>query len=119
MRAGLIIILIISAALISATTVYARENTTNSAIAVMKDAKGNTVGLATFTEECNGLVRINANVKCMESISTRKGTVPDQTSPLLADTIILWAKNMASITLKALMPVTCPISKLARMAGDR
>jgi len=50
MRAGLIIILIISAALISATTVYARENTTNSAIAVMKDAKGNTVGLATFTE---------------------------------------------------------------------
>ncbi|AKB11814.1 MAG: superoxide dismutase family protein [Methanosarcina thermophila] len=65
MRAGLITILIISAALISATTVYARENTTNSAVAVMKDAKGNTVGLATFTEECDGLVRINVNVKCL------------------------------------------------------
>lgn len=65
MRAGLIIIMIISATLISATTVYAREDTINSATAVMKDAKGNTVGLAAFTEECNGSVRINVNVKCL------------------------------------------------------
>lgn len=49
--------------LISATTVYAGENTKSSATAVMKDAKGNTVGLVTFTEECSGLVRINVNVK--------------------------------------------------------
>ena len=97
MRAGLITILIISAALISATTVYARENTTNSAVAVMKDAKGNTVGLATFTEECDGLVRINVNVKCltpgMHGIHIHeKGTVRTRLR-LCWDTIILWVKH--------------------------
>ncbi len=62
MKAGLIVLVIISAMLISATTVYAREDTTSSATAVMKDTKGNTVGIATFTEYCSGPVRINVNV---------------------------------------------------------
>ncbi len=63
MKAGLILLMIISTMLISATAVYAREDATHNATAVMKDAKGNTVGLATFTEDCNGLVRINVNVR--------------------------------------------------------
>jgi superoxide dismutase, Cu-Zn family len=62
MKAGLILLTIISVLLISATTVYACEDTANSAVAVMKDIKGNTVGLATFTEDCHGHVRIDVNV---------------------------------------------------------
>jgi len=64
MKAGLVLIIIISAVLILATTACAREDTTtHSAIAVMKDAKGNSVGLATFTEEASGPVYINVDVR--------------------------------------------------------
>ena len=63
MKAGLVLLMIISAVLMFATTGYAHEGaTTHNATAVMKDAKGNTVGLATFTEDASGLVRINVNV---------------------------------------------------------
>lgn len=62
MKAGLVLLMIISAVLIFATAVNAQESATHSAIAVMKDAKGNTVGLATFTQDTNGLVRINVVV---------------------------------------------------------
>lgn len=55
MKAGLVLLMIISAMLMFATMVYAHEGTINNAAAVMKDAKGNTVGLATFTEDANGL----------------------------------------------------------------
>jgi len=61
MKAGLLLLMIISAMLMAATTIYAYEGATHDAIAIMKDAKGNTVGLATFTEEASGLVRINVN----------------------------------------------------------
>lgn len=66
MKYGLILLMIISM-LMFATTAYASESAkdktiTDNAIAVMKDAKGNTVGLATFTEDASGLVRINVNV---------------------------------------------------------
>jgi len=50
MKAGLVLLMIISAVLMFATTVYADEGaTTHNATYVMKDAKGNAVGLATFT----------------------------------------------------------------------
>lgn len=62
MKSGLILLMIISAVLMFAATVYAHEGATHNAIAVMKDSKGNTVGLATFTEDISGLVRINVNV---------------------------------------------------------
>jgi superoxide dismutase, Cu-Zn family len=61
MKAGLLLPIIISAMLMAATTIYAYEGATHDAIAIMTDAKGNTVGLATFTEDSNGLVRINVN----------------------------------------------------------
>ena len=61
MKAGFVLLMIISAVLMFATTVYAHEGTTHNATAVMKDAKGNTVGLATFTEDASGMVRINVN----------------------------------------------------------
>jgi Cu-Zn family superoxide dismutase len=64
MKAGLILIMIISAVLM-ATTGYAHEGATHDATAVMKDAKGNTVGLATFTKDVSGLVRINVDVNCL------------------------------------------------------
>jgi len=50
MKAGLVLLMIISAVLMFATTVYADEGaTTHNATSVMKDAKGNAVGLATRT----------------------------------------------------------------------
>ncbi len=61
MKAGFVLLIIISAVLMSATTVYAHEGTTHNATAVMKDAKGNTLGLAIFTEDASGMVRINVN----------------------------------------------------------
>jgi Cu-Zn family superoxide dismutase len=61
MKTGLVLLIIVSAMLMFATTVYAQEGTIPSATAVMKDTKGNTVGLATFTEDVSGLVRINVN----------------------------------------------------------
>jgi superoxide dismutase, Cu-Zn family len=63
MKIGKILLLIISVMLMFATAVYAQEGTTTSAEAIMKDTKGTTVGLATFTEEIGGLVRINVNVR--------------------------------------------------------
>jgi Cu-Zn family superoxide dismutase len=53
--------MIISAILMAATTICAYKGTTHDAIATLKDAKGNTVGLATFTEEASGLIHINVN----------------------------------------------------------
>lgn len=61
MKIGLLLVMIISVMLIAATTIYAHEGTTHNAIATLKDAKGNTVGLAKFTEDASGLVRINVN----------------------------------------------------------
>lgn len=55
MKAGLVLIMIISTVLVFATTVNAQE----SATAVMKDANGSTVGLATFTQDASGSVRVN------------------------------------------------------------
>lgn len=55
--------MIISAVLMFATASYAKEGTTYSATAIMKDGKGNNVGLATFTEDTSGLVHINVSVK--------------------------------------------------------
>jgi superoxide dismutase, Cu-Zn family len=63
MKIGMVSLLIISPILMFATAVYAQEGPTHNATAVMKDAKGTTVGLATFTEEAGGLVRINVNVR--------------------------------------------------------
>ncbi|WP_349682335.1 superoxide dismutase family protein [Methanosarcina sp. UBA289] len=68
MKYGLILLMTISAMLVFSTTVYASESAkdntiTDNAIAVMKDTKGNTVGLATFTEDASGLVRINVDVR--------------------------------------------------------
>jgi Cu-Zn family superoxide dismutase len=65
MKAGLVLLMIISAVLMFATTVYAYESATHNATSVMKDAKGNAVGLATFTEDVSGLVRINVNASGM------------------------------------------------------
>lgn len=62
MKAGLVLLMIISAVLIFATAVNAQESAKNSAIAIMKDAKGNTIGLATFTQDTNGLVRVDVVV---------------------------------------------------------
>jgi superoxide dismutase, Cu-Zn family len=60
-KAGLLLLMIISAILMAATTICAYKGTTHDAIATLKDAKGNTVGLATFTEEASGLIHINVN----------------------------------------------------------
>jgi len=63
MKAGLILLMTISAVLMLATAGCAHESVTYSATAIMKDVKGNTMGLATFTEEADGPVHININVK--------------------------------------------------------
>jgi superoxide dismutase, Cu-Zn family len=62
MKAGLVLLMIFSALLIFVTAVNAQESSTHSAIAVMKDAKNNTVGLAAFIQDTNGLVRVNVVV---------------------------------------------------------
>ncbi len=62
MKAGLVLLMIISAVLILATTVNAQVSAANSATAVMKDSKGNIMGLATFTQDANGLVHVNVAV---------------------------------------------------------
>jgi hypothetical protein len=62
MKAGLILLRIISAVLMLATTVYAHEGAAHNAVAVIKDAKAILCGLATFTEDTSGLVHINVNV---------------------------------------------------------
>jgi Cu-Zn family superoxide dismutase len=63
MKAGfLLLMMIIPTVLMFTTTIYAKENVTHEAIAIMKDTKGNTTGMATFTEDTSGLVHINVNV---------------------------------------------------------
>jgi|ERR1035437_985091 Cu-Zn family superoxide dismutase len=61
MKTGLLLIIIISTMLMAATTIYAHEDATHGTIATLKDAKGNTVGLANFIEEASDLIRINVN----------------------------------------------------------
>jgi Cu-Zn family superoxide dismutase len=61
MKAGLLLLMIISAILMAATTICAYEGATHNAIATFKDAKDYTVGLATFTEDASALVRIKVN----------------------------------------------------------
>lgn len=62
MKTGLVLLMIVSAVLMLATAGSAQENTTDNAtdnaIAILKDAQNNTVGVATFTEDDYGLVRI-------------------------------------------------------------
>jgi ApbE superfamily uncharacterized protein (UPF0280 family) len=113
MKAGLLLLMILSAMLMAATTIYAYEGSTHDAIATLKDAKGNTVGLANFTEDASGLVHINVNASgltpvCTASTSIIKGTALGRRSSLPANTTILWAKSMALTTRKAPMQVTCP-----------
>lgn len=57
MKARLVLIMILSAVLMFATTVNAQETAT----AVMKDVNGSTVGLATFTQDASGPVRVNVD----------------------------------------------------------
>jgi Cu-Zn family superoxide dismutase len=59
MKAGLVFLLAILTLLAFATIVYASDG---GARAVLKDANGTQVGLATFTEGANGIVHINVNV---------------------------------------------------------
>ncbi len=51
MKAGLLLLMIMSAILVAGTTICAYEGATHDAIATLKDVKGYTVGLATFTED--------------------------------------------------------------------
>ena len=62
MKAGLVLLMTISAVLMFATTVNAQENTTYNATAVMKDANGTIIGLATFTQGSSGPVHITVSV---------------------------------------------------------
>lgn len=62
MKTGLVLLMIVSAVLMFATTVNAQGPTTNSATAIMRDANGSTVGLATFNQDAGGPVSVNVNV---------------------------------------------------------
>jgi Cu-Zn family superoxide dismutase len=62
MKIGLVFLLIVLAALMFATTACARDGVTHNATAVLKDSNGTQVGMATFAEDANGLVRVNVNV---------------------------------------------------------
>lgn len=62
MKTGLVLLMIISAILMFTTTVNAQENTGYNATAIMNDSKGNTIGLATFTQDANDTVRVNVTV---------------------------------------------------------
>jgi superoxide dismutase, Cu-Zn family len=62
MKTELVLIIVISAVLIFATTVNAQGNTTYHATAIMNDSKGNTIGLATFTQDSCGPVHIEVSV---------------------------------------------------------
>ena len=59
MKARLVLLMVISAVLMSATIVNAQACTSQFAIAVMKDTKNTTMGLATFIQDESGLVHIN------------------------------------------------------------
>lgn len=62
MKAGLVLLMTISAVLMFATMVNAQESTTYNATAVMKDANGSIIGLATFTQGSSGPVHITVSV---------------------------------------------------------
>lgn len=60
-KTGLVLLIVISAMLMFATMVNSQENTTYNATAVMKDANGTIIGLATFTQDASGVVNIKVN----------------------------------------------------------
>jgi Cu-Zn family superoxide dismutase len=62
MKIGLSLAMICLALLVFATTASAIQGITHSANAVLEDANGARVGLATLTEDASGLVHINVNV---------------------------------------------------------
>ncbi|HEY3273625.1 MAG TPA: superoxide dismutase family protein [Methanocella sp.] len=62
MKTGLVLLLIVLAALIFVTTACAREGLARNALAVLTDSNGTQVGRATFTEDSNGLVHVNVSV---------------------------------------------------------
>jgi Cu-Zn family superoxide dismutase len=61
-KTGLVLLFIIVTVLVLATTVYARDNASHNARAVLKDANGTQVGTASFTEDARGLVHVNVSV---------------------------------------------------------
>jgi superoxide dismutase, Cu-Zn family len=61
-KIGLLLLLSIVTVLVLATGVYARDGTTHNATAVLMDANGTEVGLASFIEDTNGLVHVNVDV---------------------------------------------------------
>jgi superoxide dismutase, Cu-Zn family len=61
-KTGLVLLIVISAMLMFATMVNAQENTIYNATAVMKNANGTIIGLATFTQDASGSVNIKVNV---------------------------------------------------------
>jgi len=61
-KTAMVLLIVISAVLMFATTVNAQENTTYNATAEMKDVNGTIIGLATFTQDANGPVNIKVNV---------------------------------------------------------
>jgi superoxide dismutase, Cu-Zn family len=62
MKIGLVLLLIVVAALLFAAPAGARDGATHNAAAVLKNANGTQVGMATFTEDASGLVHINVDV---------------------------------------------------------
>lgn len=98
----------------AATTIYAYEGSTHDAIATLKDTKGNTVGLANFTEETGSLVRINVNASGLtpglHGIHIHNKENCTGPSFISADEHYNpFTKNMGSATRKAPMQVTYPI----------
>jgi Cu-Zn family superoxide dismutase len=61
-KTGLVLLFIIVTLLVLATTVYARDNASHNARAVLKDANGTQVGTASFTEDAGGLIYVNVSV---------------------------------------------------------
>jgi len=61
-KVGLILLLASVMVLALAVNVCAHEGKTHTAAAILKDANGTQVGKADFTEDANGLVRLNVSV---------------------------------------------------------
>lgn len=59
MKVGLVLLIFTSAVLMITTVVNAQGSASYSAAAFMKDAKGNTVGVASFTQDASGLAHVN------------------------------------------------------------
>ncbi len=64
-KAGLVLLMVI-AIFMMATTVSAQGSATYSAVAFLKDAKNNTVGVASFTQDAHDLVYVNVVVSGMK-----------------------------------------------------